>query len=253
MSENSFNHPAPTTVFQRWRYLALVPLWVMLSFVLGALIVAALMKLAAPVLPIAQLNPALQGALLAAATYLIATLIAFGVPVLLRRRPVTRAELGLTQLPRWRDLLLAPAGFAVYFIVLATLMVLLQTLAPTLIDYQQTQEIGFSRTGSSADLLLAFITLVVLAPIAEEVLFRGYLYGKLRARFRLWISIIVTSITFGIVHFQWNVGIDVFIMSIVMCGLREITGSLWASILVHMLKNGLAFYILFIHTAIMIQ
>jgi membrane protease YdiL (CAAX protease family) len=52
---------------------------------------------------------------------------------------------------------------------------------------------------------------------------------------------------FGAVHGQWNVAIDVFSLSLIMCGLREITGNIWAGALLHMLKNGLAFYILFIN------
>jgi membrane protease YdiL (CAAX protease family) len=48
-----------------------------------------------------------------------------------------------------------------------------------------------------------------------------------------------------------NVALDVFILSIVMCGLREMTGSIWAGVVLHMMKNGLAFYLLFINTALL--
>ena len=54
------------------------------------------------------------------------------------------------------------------------------------------------------------------------------------------------SILFGVVHMQWNVGVNVFAMSVVLCGLREITGTIYSGILVHMIKNGLAFYYLYI-------
>ena len=37
-----------------------------------------------------------------------------------------------------------------------------------------------------------------------------------------------------------------FALSIVLCGLREITGTIHAGILLHMLKNGIAFYLLFV-------
>ena len=49
-------------------------------------------------------------------------------------------------------------------------------------------------------------------------------------------------------HGQWNVGINVFAMSIVLCVMREITGSIYSGILLHMLKNMLAFYLLYIAT-----
>ena len=60
------------------------------------------------------------------------------------------------------------------------------------------------------------------------------------------ISIFLVSLLFGIVHLQWNVGVNVFAMSIVLCGLREITGTVYAGILTHMIKNGVAFYLLYI-------
>ena len=47
-------------------------------------------------------------------------------------------------------------------------------------------------------------------------------------------------------HFQWNVGVNVFALSVVLCALREITGTIYAGILTHMIKNGVAFYLLYL-------
>ena len=102
--------------------------------------------------------------------------------------------------------------------------------------------------------MVAFIILVVVAPVAEELIFRGWLYGKLRPMLSakmsdaasMTISIFLVSLLFGIVHMQWNVGVNVFAMSIVLCGLREITGTIYAGILMHMVKNGVAFWLLYI-------
>jgi membrane protease YdiL (CAAX protease family) len=102
---------------------------------------------------------------------------------------------------------------------------------------------------------LAFVTLVVIAPLAEEVLFRGYLYGKLKQYIPIWLAVIVVSAIFGIFHLfgtdpiAWNLAVDTFALSVVLCVLRETTGNLWASVLLHMLKNGIAFYLLFINPA----
>jgi membrane protease YdiL (CAAX protease family) len=93
---------------------------------------------------------------------------------------------------------------------------------------------------------MAFIALVIIAPIAEEVLFRGYLYGKLRSHASVLVATLLTSALFGAVHMQWNVAIDTFILSLAMCYLRELTGTIWAGTLVHMIKNGLAFTLIFI-------
>ncbi len=121
-------------------------------------------------------------------------------------------------------------------------------------DAEQVQDVGFNTYIFGFDRVVAFITLVVVAPIAEELIFRGWLYGRLRPILSakmpdtaaMLISIFLVSLLFGIVHLQWNVGVNVFAMSVVMCGLREITGTIYASILMHMIKNGLAFYLLYV-------
>ena len=104
------------------------------------------------------------------------------------------------------------------------------------------------------DRILAFLTLVVIAPIAEEIIFRGWLYGKLREKLNgrlseMWgiiLSAFITSLLVGLVHLQWNVGVNVFALSIVLCAMREITGTIYAGMLTHMLKNGLAFYLIYV-------
>ena len=74
--------------------------------------------------------------------------------------------------------------------------------------------------------------------------------GKLRKSMPVWAAIIITSLLFALVHFQWNVALDTFALSIVLCLLRLVTKSLWAPILLHAMKNGLAFYLLFINPSL---
>jgi membrane protease YdiL (CAAX protease family) len=100
---------------------------------------------------------------------------------------------------------------------------------------------------SNADKMVAFAALVILAPIAEELIFRGYLYGKLRTRLSAIPAIILVSVLFGFMHGQWNVGIVVGVMSIFLCIARELTGTIYAGVLMHMIRNGLAFYLLYIN------
>jgi len=61
------------------------------------------------------------------------------------------------------------------------------------------------------------------------------------------VAALVTSLVFAAVHGQWNVAIDTFALSLVLCALREVTGTIWAGILLHMFKNAIAFYVLFIY------
>lgn len=155
-----------------------------------------------------------------------------------------RDELGLKGLPTWKDLLLAPAGMVVYAI-LAGILTTLFTLLPWYVA-DQVQDTGFTNLVSTPDRIVAMIAIVILAPVAEELLFRGWLYGKLRRKLSIVPALLVVSVLFGIFHGQWNVGVDVFALSVVACALRELTGTIYAGILLHMIKNAVAFYLLFI-------
>ena len=110
----------------------------------------------------------------------------------------------------------------------------------------ETQELGYSTQIVGLDRVVAFLALVVIAPFFEELVFRGWLYGKLKKYNSVPIAILLVSLLFGILHGQLNVGITVGVMSVIMCIERELTGTIYAGILTHMLKNGIAFCLLFL-------
>ncbi len=232
----------------RWNRLLLLPLWVVVAFLASNLFVgASLVLLDWLHLPLeSYVRPAIIQTVLATIIYVLTISIVIGVPYLVKKRKTGLATLGLDRLPTWIDIGLAPAGFIVYS--LATTAVLAAAIAwiPGF-PVDQVQDIGFKALGSRSDNILAFATLVVLAPLAEETLFRGYLYGKLKGNVPAVWAAIATSLLFALAHFQWNVGLDVFVLSLVLCGLRSLTGSIWAGVLVHMIKNSIAYYILFIY------
>ncbi len=113
------------------------------------------------------------------------------------------------------------------------------------IDLFQEQNIGYTHPGGF-ELTLIFVALVLLAPFVEEVLFRGFLFRAFRRTFGFWIGAIGVSLLFAVAHGQANVGVDVFVLSMFLCYLREKTDSLWPSIALHALKNLVAFIVLFI-------
>ena len=110
----------------------------------------------------------------------------------------------------------------------------------------QEQEIGFARAGNAWwEIVLIFISLVIIPPVCEEIVMRGFLFGKLSRKMKVVAAAILTSLLFAVAHGQLNVGIDTFVLSMVLCFARVNTGSIWTGIFVHMFKNGLAFALLF--------
>ncbi len=153
-----------------------------------------------------------------------------------------RSELGLQDLPTFVDIGLAPVAYIIYGI-LANLAINLMRIFPWF-NSEQTQDVGFSYFNTGLNKLFTVITLVFIAPIAEELIMRGWLYGKIRKKTPTIIAILLVSLLFATLHGQWNVGISVFILSIILCGLREITGTIYSGILLHILVNGISFYVL---------
>ena len=160
------------------------------------------------------------------------------------RQTLSRHDMGLWRLLDWRDIGLGIVGVLAYFV----LTVLLLTIARSIpgFDINQVQNMGLGKL-YSYDLLMAFLVLVIATPFFEELLFRGILYGRLRSlRLPWWLAAIIISALFGAAHMQWNVAVDVFALSLVMCVLREKTESIWAGFLVHVIKNFVAFYVVFV-------
>ena len=178
-------------------------------------------------------------------SYVLALVAMIIVPKKLFSMKVTRDSLGLRGMPTWADILLSPIGYILSLIASIAVMMIIKVIAPG-INWNEAQDVGFNSVITSGDRMVAFVALVILAPVTEELIFRGFLYGKLRSRLNAIPAIILVSVLFGALHGQWNVGIIVGLMSVFMCLAREITGTIYAGILLHMIRNGVAFYVLYV-------
>jgi len=161
-------------------------------------------------------------------------------------------DYGVRKSPLFQAITYAAVGIMVYYV---TLVITLAIASGTgLIDTNQEQDIGFSRDTSGPLLILVFIGLVALPATVEELLFRGFLFTRLRKALSFVWTTVVVSLVFGVLHLQlgggsaplWSVMIDTAILSIVLCYVREKTGSIWAGVLIHGLKNSIAFVALFL-------
>ncbi|MHC4789369.1 MAG: lysostaphin resistance A-like protein [Planctomycetota bacterium] len=86
---------------------------------------------------------------------------------------------------------------------------------------------------------LAFVVACLVAPVAEEVLFRSVLYLPLRERMGVIPAAVVVGVLFALVHTFWLGAGNLFVLSLVLVGLFESTGTLWAPIGAHGIYNGL--------------
>jgi len=180
------------------------------------------------------------------------SIIVAGVTFLVKKKDKTLKYIGLAR-PRFSDIGRALIAYGVYMVLFVGMTIIAKMIAPSL-NLEQEQELGFQANKGILSLVFAGISLVLLPPIVEELLCRGFLYTGLRTKVKVIPAAIITSVIFASAHLQfgsgapllWVAAIDTFVLSLVLVYLRESTGRLTSSIFLHMIKNLVAFSILFI-------
>lgn len=169
------------------------------------------------------------------------------VLAILRSRRLNLFAIGLGRKPKINDLMRGLVGFGVFYALLIVASIILSIIFP---DFNKgTQDVGFNNLHGAFGVLVAAVALIILPPLGEEILVRGYLFSGLRSRMKLLPALLITSLLFGAAHLQsgttasllWAAGVNTFILSAVLVYLREKTGALYAGMLVHMLNNAIAF------------
>ena len=90
-----------------------------------------------------------------------------------------------------------------------------------------------------ASVWLTFANVALIIPAAEEIMFRGYLFGALRRRFSGAVVVVLTALAFSFVHFQALYFVPLFGFGLVLGWVRLRTDSLRLPLLLHAFNNGL--------------
>lgn len=102
---------------------------------------------------------------------------------------------------------------------------------------------NYSETSSNvflADVPMQILTLIIVGPIMEELLFRGMIYNRLKEMNESTIAAYLSAIIFGVYHLNLVQGIYTFILGFLLVYVYETYKSLAAPILLHMAANAVA-------------
>lgn len=143
--------------------------------------------------------------------------------------------LGLRAARAWPSLLLGALGFGAIMAVNGVWSVVQNSF-----DISGQPDLLPIFGGGYAGLTQALILGSVVAPIAEEVFFRGYLYAGLRSSLGHWQGLVSSSLIFALIHFTPGVIIPIFLMGVIFAWLYDRTDSLWPCIALHGLVNALS-------------
>ena len=88
--------------------------------------------------------------------------------------------------------------------------------------------------------VLLFVTIAVVAPLLEEILFRGLLQNALSKHLPVWAAIALSALVFGAMHMDLYAMPPLILMGAIFGVIYHLTGSLRVTIVLHMINNAAA-------------
>ncbi|MEX0668353.1 MAG: type II CAAX endopeptidase family protein [Candidatus Saccharimonadales bacterium] len=135
--------------------------------------------------------------------------------------------------------------FTIGFLVLASVAVGIGEVLLPGVDFDQEQEISFLAARDSLEMILAFLALVVIAPISEETIFRGFLLPAFTKSIGVIWAVIMTSALFGLLHPPIGAMIVISLFAVFLALAYIRLNSIWPAIILHSGKNLVAFMLIF--------
>jgi membrane protease YdiL (CAAX protease family) len=132
--------------------------------------------------------------------------------------------------------------YLVQIFLIIGIFVLLNRFLPAINTDEKQPVLEFGRSGWG--FWLSFISSVVVAPVIEELMFRGIIFAGLSKRYPLWLAAVGSSLAFALLHGQVNVGIYTFVFGLILSWLYFRSGSLYPGITAHFINNLIAFWLL---------
>jgi uncharacterized protein len=152
-------------------------------------------------------------------------------------RKVASWQFGLRPTPLWRSVGLILLALFAFLIFVACWSQLVHTEKDKVLEKLGAKE--------GAGLLVASAALTcVVAPICEELLFRGFIFTALRNLRGPWLAALLTGLIFGAVHSTSAPAEDLLplaALGLLLCLLYRATGSLYPCIATHAVNNAIAF------------
>ena len=158
----------------------------------------------------------------------------------------------------WRDMGLSPdrlwtrvgqgvAGYLLILLGVGAVSYMLQSYG-----VQQTQAQTYIGVRAASGLELAALILAggVLAPIAEESFFRGYVFTAYRGTRGRAVAYLLSAGLFALVHLNLPALPGIFLVGLILAALYDLTKSLVPGIVTHGLNNSFAFVILYLTSSL---
>lgn len=111
--------------------------------------------------------------------------------------------------------------------------------------HPQTLIVTVGAHSGAAALVMDLMTGAVIAPVAEELLFRGLVFGGLAQRMPVAVAATVSALLFALSH-GLGVVAPIFVLGLGLAWLYRRTGTIWAPIMAHGVVNAISLSLLFV-------
>mgnify|MGYP001181572320 CR=1 FL=1 len=123
------------------------------------------------------------------------------------------------------------------FIIFIPLLFLISFITQYVLPEYKQQEIVLNFKSIFLEDKRILIHVLLIAPIVEEVIFRGYMYRILKSRIPIIFAMIISSTLFSLIHYNVLSYILLFVLSIFLTYIYERNGSIICPIIIHSLFN----------------
>lgn len=211
-----------------------------LTLVIGAALGFGLEAVVLPFLPLhdSQLRTAVAKFVAQLALY--AALVASVVGLVTVRRRATLQALGWRPVAHRWLVWTIPLAIAAYVLVVIAGVIVDQLIPQAHNGQPQAVRDAFGQYH-----LLAVVAVSVIAPFAEETLFRGFIYGWLRGRVAPWMAISVSALVFALAHGELALLAPIFVLGCLLAVVYERSGSLYPGMVIHALFNLIGVTLIF--------
>jgi uncharacterized protein len=146
---------------------------------------------------------------------------------------------------RWFDLLGVPAGLATQLVLVPALYLPLRGMWPATFSEEALQENARALIDGAEGvwLVVLFVVVALMAPLAEEIVYRGLLHRSLVSATGAGIGTVAAALLFMVIHFRPVEYPGLFVTGLVFGLLYQRTGRLATAVMAHMAFNaaGLVF------------
>ncbi|MGE3960928.1 MAG: lysostaphin resistance A-like protein [Dehalococcoidia bacterium] len=166
------------------------------------------------------------------------------VVLLARRKRLTLEQLGFTPLPglaKLWPLATWGSGLVIVFVYGAAILLIEEATGRDLSRLAEGNPLPEGAGMTDAVWIVLGLSVVVVAPLSEELFFRGLVFRAVQARWGLVLGMVISGLLFSLVHFEISVVAPFWGIGMLFAFAYHRSGSLWTPVIAHAIFNGVSF------------